>query len=103
MAVVRLNPRAVRELLLSLHQPVHEAAEAVAAKLRADPAVARARAEQGREIVNVRQYATDRAGAVVNLDHWAGLLMQHRDGSITRAVTACGLELVPAEGQEPES
>lgn len=101
MAAVRLNPKAVRELLLSLDTPVKEAAEAVAAKLKADPSVARARAEQGREVVNVRQYATDRAAAVVNLDHWAGLLMQHRDGVITRAVTAAGLELI-ANGEAEE-
>lgn len=47
----------------------------------------------GRFPVEVSTYTTDRAAAAVTIAHPAGAILQARDGVLTRAAAAAGLEV----------
>lgn len=84
MADVQLDYDAVGELLKSqeMRNAVMEVAVKVAAAVDADGAP-----------VATRSYVTDRAAAAVTIMHPKGMLMQARDGVLTRAASSVGLEV----------
>lgn len=81
----KLDRGGVRQLLKSpaIRRPVHDAAEDIAARLGLDPDV---------EVV-VDDYTTDRVASSVTIKHPAGLLWEVRDGVLSRAAAAAGLEV----------
>jgi hypothetical protein len=65
--------------------PVHEAALAIAARVDVGSVTD---AE-----VTVRDYTTDRAASAVSIAHPAGLAIQAKYGSLTKAAAGIGLEV----------
>ena len=85
---VRLDHAGIAELLRStgVMDAVEDAANAVRQNAEADPAVVRHDVP-----VEVRTGVSDRARAIVTLAHPAGIGIQAKHGSLTRATTAAGL------------
>lgn len=87
---IRLDSPGMRAMLRS--GEVQAAVDALADRVRsaaaADPAVARAGAPVERE-----SYKTDRAAAAVVIKHPAGLPIEAKHGTLTRAAGTAGLEV----------
>lgn len=86
----KLDRAGVGEILRSAEMAavVDDLAEQLAAQVRAgisDPDVAAA--------VDVDSYVTDRAAAAVTIVHPAGMALQARNGVLTRAAAAAGLDV----------
>lgn len=90
MARIRLDHAGIAEMLKSgpVAAAVADIAEAVAAEARSDAAVARHGVP-----VKVNHYTTDRAASSVTLAHPAGLGIEAKHGTLTRAAGAAGLEV----------
>lgn len=91
---LRLDHRGMEEVLKSVEvaAEVEALADEVAANAREDDAVVRNEVE-----VRVSTYETDRAAAAVTLADPAGLPIEAKHGSLTRAATAAGLEVRSTE------
>ncbi len=87
---VKLDHRGISQLLKSLEmrEAVHSAAENAAAALRSDPSVVR-----NGVAVTVEDYTTDRAACSVSIAHPAGVAIQAKHGSVTKAARAAGLQV----------
>jgi hypothetical protein len=87
---VRLDSSGIAAMLRSspVARVVEDAAESVRAQAEGDPAVVRNGVP-----VRVRTGTSDRARAVVALAHPAGIGIQAKHGSLSRAVSAAGLSL----------
>ncbi|WP_030670691.1 hypothetical protein [Streptomyces rimosus] len=84
---LRLNRAGVRELLVSdgVRQMVSAAAERIGARVRAG-------LPEGTDVV-VGHYTTDRAASTVVIRSIKGMAWQARDGVLTRAAGAEGLDV----------
>lgn len=87
---IRLDHAGMAQMLKSdeVASAIGALAEGVASALREDAAVQRHAVP-----VEVERYTTDRAAAAVLLKHPAGLPIQAKHGSVTRAAAATGLEV----------
>jgi hypothetical protein len=87
---IRLDSGGIAEVLKSakVASAVGSLAEGVAAAVRADAAV-----QRNALPVEVDRYTTDRAAAAVTITHPAGLPVEAKHGSLTRAAAGRGLDV----------
>jgi len=89
MNQVRLDRPGIRRILRSAEvaAAVHREAEDIADALRVDDAIIR---NDLVDAVRVDDYTTDRAASSVTIAHPAGVPIQAKDGSLTRAAEGTG-------------
>lgn len=80
----KLDHAGMAEILLSddVRIAVHDAAETVAARVRGDAAIVR---NDLTDSVEVADYTTDRAASSVTITHAAGLGIEAKHGTLSRA------------------
>lgn len=80
----KLDHAGMAEILLSdgIRHAVHDAAEQVAARVRGDSAIQR---NELVDEVEVEDYTTDRAASSVTITHAAGLGIEAKHGTLSRA------------------
>lgn len=86
-AVFRLDPKGIRDIITSdwMRGEIDGTAEAIAEHVRANV--------PDDVPVEIDHYTTDRDAAAVTIADPLGMLYQARDGAVTRAAAAVGLEV----------
>ena len=90
MDPIHIDYKAVGEILkVNMRGPIDEMAAKVAANAAANPDLM----DDAPGSVDVTAYTTDRAIAVVRINHPAGMALQAKSGVLTKAAAAAGLEV----------